>query len=46
MSAAAERYQACTMEHALTDEAMDRLVRFFEFLRACPKRRSGWFEQA
>lgn len=28
--------QACAMEHSLTDEAMDRLVRFFEFLGACP----------
>jgi DtxR family Mn-dependent transcriptional regulator len=32
--AAAE--QACTLEHALTDEAMDRIVRFFEFLGRCP----------
>jgi DtxR family Mn-dependent transcriptional regulator len=28
--------QACAMEHSLTDEAMDGLVRFFEFLGACP----------
>jgi Fe2+ transport system protein FeoA len=28
--------QACTMEHSLTDEAMDRLARFFEFLDSCP----------
>jgi DtxR family Mn-dependent transcriptional regulator len=28
--------QACAMEHSLTDEAMDRLVRFFEFLGTCP----------
>ena len=31
----AER-DACALEHALSDEAMDRLVRFFEFLRVCP----------
>lgn len=28
--------QACAMEHSLTDEAMDRMVRFFEFLGNCP----------
>jgi DtxR family Mn-dependent transcriptional regulator len=28
--------QACAMEHSLTDEAMDRFVRFFEFLGSCP----------
>ncbi len=31
---AAER-DACAMEHSLSDEAMDGLVRFFEFLGAC-----------
>ena len=29
---AAAGEQACAMEHSLTDEAMDRMVRFFEFL--------------
>jgi DtxR family Mn-dependent transcriptional regulator len=28
--------QACAMEHSLTDDAMVRMVRFFEFLGACP----------
>jgi len=28
--------QACAMEHSLTDEAMDGMVRFFEFLGTCP----------
>src|SRR5512140_1939219 len=28
--------QACAMEHSLTDESMDRMVRFFEFLGTCP----------
>ncbi len=28
--------EACAMEHNLSDEAMDRLTRFFEFLGACP----------
>jgi DtxR family Mn-dependent transcriptional regulator len=36
MSADAAGEQACAMEHSLTDEAMDRLVRFFEFLGTCP----------
>jgi DtxR family Mn-dependent transcriptional regulator len=36
MSSEAASEQACAMEHSLTDEAMDRLVRFFEFLGACP----------
>lgn len=27
---------ACAMEHSLSDQAMDRLVRFFEFVGACP----------
>jgi DtxR family transcriptional regulator, Mn-dependent transcriptional regulator len=36
MPAAAAAEQACSMEHTLTDEAMDRIVRFFEFLGRCP----------
>ncbi len=36
MSPRAASEQACSMEHALTDEAMDRMVRFFEFLGTCP----------
>lgn len=36
MPAAAAGEQACAMEHSLTDEAMDRMVRFFEFLGNCP----------
>lgn len=30
--------EACKLEHSLSDEAMDRLVRFFEFLAVCPHR--------
>jgi DtxR family Mn-dependent transcriptional regulator len=33
---AAER-DACAIEHHLSDEAMDQMVRFFEFMRACPE---------
>ncbi len=29
--------EACAMEHSLSDDGMDRLVRFFEFLRICPE---------
>ncbi|MBN1654616.1 MAG: DtxR family transcriptional regulator [Deltaproteobacteria bacterium] len=30
------RENACAMEHSLTNEAMERFVRLFEFLRGCP----------
>jgi DtxR family Mn-dependent transcriptional regulator len=36
MSPRAAGDQACTLEHNLTDEAMDRMVAFFEFLGNCP----------
>jgi len=36
MPAGAAGEQACAMEHCLTDVAMDRMVRFFEFLGNCP----------
>ena len=36
MPAPAAEEQACVMEHSLSDDAMDRLVRFFEFLSNCP----------
>lgn len=36
MPTAAASEQACAMEHSLTDDAMDRLVRFFEFVGSCP----------
>ena len=32
----AER-DACAVEHHLSDESMERLVRFFEFMRRCPQ---------
>ncbi|NOZ01558.1 MAG: DtxR family transcriptional regulator [Deltaproteobacteria bacterium] len=41
---AAER-EACAMEHTLSDDGMDRLVRFFEFLGACPDATPGFLEQ-
>jgi DtxR family Mn-dependent transcriptional regulator len=36
MPAAAAEEQACAMEHSLSDDAMDRLARFFEHLGSCP----------
>lgn len=36
MPHAAASDQACVMEHSLTDEAMERLVTFFEFVGSCP----------
>ena len=36
MAPRAASEQACAMEHSLTDEAMDRMVSFFEFLGNCP----------
>src|SRR5512138_2110818 len=36
MEAKAASEQACVMEHSLTDEAMDGLARFLEFLGTCP----------
>jgi len=35
MPSKAAAQQACAMEHSLTDEAMDRFARFFEFLGVC-----------
>ena len=35
---------ACAMEHGLSDEGMDRLVRLFEFLGACPNGEPGFLE--
>jgi len=36
MSPEAAAEQACAMEHVLTDDGMDRLTRFFEYLTCCP----------
>lgn len=37
MPSDAAEQEACSMEHSLSDDGMDRLVRFFEFLRMCPE---------
>ena len=36
MQGPAASEQACAMEHSLTDEAMDGMARFFDFLGTCP----------
>ncbi|MBW2458655.1 MAG: metal-dependent transcriptional regulator [Deltaproteobacteria bacterium] len=36
MPAELAEQDACSMEHGLSDEGLDRLVRFMEFLRVCP----------
>jgi DtxR family Mn-dependent transcriptional regulator len=35
---------ACSMEHLLSDESTEKLVRFFEFLRACPRASDKFLE--
>ncbi len=35
---------ACALEHSLSDEAMDRLVRLFEFMRLCPERKREFWD--
>ena len=36
MSPVSADRDACALEHSISDEAMDRLVRFFEYLAVCP----------
>jgi DtxR family Mn-dependent transcriptional regulator len=36
------RQNACGMEHALSDRALDRMVRFVEFVRRCPRGGEAW----
>lgn len=35
---------ACRIEHAIDPEAIDRLIRFVEFLKICPRTGQDWFE--
>ena len=35
---------ACAVEHNLSDESVDHLVRFFEFMRCCPKGQREFIE--
>jgi len=45
MSHEAAGREACAMEHSLSDEGMDRLARFFEFLSACPNSEPSFLER-
>ena len=38
--------EACGLEHALSDEGMDRFVRFFESLSVCPRFMSGMCDKS
>ena len=45
MRPAAAEADACAIEHSLSDEAMDRMVRFFEYLGACPNSPPDFLER-
>ena len=45
MSHEAAESEACAMEHSLTNEGMERLVRFFEFLVSCPESSNGFLDR-
>jgi DtxR family Mn-dependent transcriptional regulator len=45
MPHAAAEAEACAMEHSLSNEGMERLVRFFEFLVSCPESSNGFLER-
>jgi DtxR family Mn-dependent transcriptional regulator len=36
---------ACRVEHVVSDEILDRLVRFVEFLEICPRAGAGWIRE-
>lgn len=40
---AADR-EACAIEHSLSNDAMDRLVRLFEFMQVCPEGRESFID--
>jgi DtxR family Mn-dependent transcriptional regulator len=35
---------ACAIEHKINPEGIDRLVRFLEFIKMCPRTGSDWFD--
>ncbi len=45
MSKESAEVDACAMEHHISDEAMDRMVRFFEFMRSCPDTEPGFLQR-
>ena len=44
MEADSAEREACAIEHNLSDEGMDRMVRFFEYLHVCPRTPLGALE--
>jgi len=42
MDADAADREACAMEHNLSNTAMDKMVRLFEFIQACPEGKEGF----
>jgi DtxR family Mn-dependent transcriptional regulator len=36
--------EACKMEHTLCSSTLDRLVKFMEFIQACPRTGGSWLE--
>ncbi len=45
MSPESAERDACRIEHSMSDEAMDRMVRFFEYLSACPNSPPDFLER-
>ncbi len=45
MDPVAAEEQACAMEHSLSNEGMDRMVRFFEYLSTCPNSPPDFLEK-
>jgi DtxR family Mn-dependent transcriptional regulator len=35
---------ACKMEHGLSHEALDRIIKFTEFVERCPHSDKGWLK--
>lgn len=45
LDGAAAEANACRMEHAVDDELLERLTRFAEFIRRCPRAGEDWIRQ-
>lgn len=45
MPSDAAEADACTIEHVISPDAIDRLVRLFEFVQACPEGRHDFLER-
>ena len=44
MESEAADKEACAIEHSLSNDAMDRMVRLFEFMQACPEGRESFID--